>query len=303
MENELTRNCPKCNQIIFYKKREYLTKALKKNCACKSCKTVSEEAKKNLSEKMKGRYVGDKNPFFGKKHTQETKEKISNIKEGKKLEGEALRSAQESLKRNSRNNLKVNNYNLWVQKYGEPEAKLRKEACAKKHSKNNSGAGNPMFGKPAPQGSGNGWSGWYKGWYFRSLLELSFMVNFIEKFNLEWKSGEVKSYSIKYKWMGKDRTYFPDFVIASKYLIECKPTKLMDTQQNRAKMKAAQKFCQENGMKYKVVCPEKLTDIKIIELYNSGTLKFLPKYEIKYKERLAAPFKESGSLSGAAVTG
>jgi hypothetical protein len=45
----------------------------------------------------------------------------------------------------------------------------------------NSGSKNKMYGKPSPQGSGNGWSGWYKGWYFRSLIELSYMVNVIEK--------------------------------------------------------------------------------------------------------------------------
>ena len=37
------------------------------------------------------------------------------------------------------------------------------------------GKNNPMYGKPSPQGSGNGWSGWYKGIYFRSLLYSSFM--------------------------------------------------------------------------------------------------------------------------------
>ena len=30
-----------------------------------------------------------------------------------------------------------------------------------------SGENNHMFGKPSPQGSGNGWSGWYKSWFFK----------------------------------------------------------------------------------------------------------------------------------------
>ena len=40
-----------------------------------------------------------------------------------------------------------------------------------------------MYGRFSPRGSGNGWSGWYKEWYFRSLLELSYMIN-ETKFNM-----------------------------------------------------------------------------------------------------------------------
>ncbi|MBR4316812.1 MAG: hypothetical protein IKP65_07630 [Alphaproteobacteria bacterium] len=39
----------------------------------------------------------------------------------------------------------------------------------KKYSEKSKGKNNPMYGKPAPKGSGNGVSGWYKGWFFRSL--------------------------------------------------------------------------------------------------------------------------------------
>lgn len=38
---------------------------------------VSESQKKNLSEKMKGKFAGDKNPFYGKNHSDETKKKLS----------------------------------------------------------------------------------------------------------------------------------------------------------------------------------------------------------------------------------
>jgi hypothetical protein len=39
-------------------------------------KVISEEQKKKQSEIMKGRYIGDKNPFYGKNHTNETLEKL-----------------------------------------------------------------------------------------------------------------------------------------------------------------------------------------------------------------------------------
>lgn len=39
-------------------------------------KTVSEEQRLKQSEVMKGRFVGEKNSFFGKKHSEESKDKI-----------------------------------------------------------------------------------------------------------------------------------------------------------------------------------------------------------------------------------
>jgi hypothetical protein len=45
-------------------------------------KIISEEQKMKQSLKMKGRYVGDKNPFYNKTHTEESKEKIRKSREG-----------------------------------------------------------------------------------------------------------------------------------------------------------------------------------------------------------------------------
>jgi len=48
----------------------------------------SEETKKKLSEKMKGRFCGKDNPFYGKKHTEENKEKNRLYHLGKKCSEE-----------------------------------------------------------------------------------------------------------------------------------------------------------------------------------------------------------------------
>ena len=40
-------------------------------------KIISEEQKKKQSEIMRGRYIGELNPFYGKKHSNDTKNKIS----------------------------------------------------------------------------------------------------------------------------------------------------------------------------------------------------------------------------------
>ncbi len=165
------------------------------------------------------------------------------------------------------------------------EAEKRLNQAKEKISKQTSGENNPMFGKPAPQGSGNGWSGWYKDWYFRSLRELSFMINVIEKENLNWRTPS-KLEGIKYfDYEGQVRTYFPDFIIENIRIIEIKPFRLHNTPKVLSKTKAAQNYCQMNGLNFEIIDPIILTDDEIMKLYNDGEIKFLQKYDDKFQER------------------
>lgn len=150
-----------------------------------------------------------------------------------------------------------------------------------------SGKNNPMYGKPSPIGSGNGWSGWYKNWYFRSLLELSFMINYIEKQNLQWESGERAKYNISYTdWEGKERSYFPDFILEENRMIEIKPTNLRNSKNVLLKENAAMTWCNEHNFEYQIVkCDsfDKLTNEEIKILRNTNQIKFLDRYEKLYK--------------------
>ena len=46
---------------------------------------MSEDVKKKISETMKGKHAGKKNPFYGKKHSEETRKRISAIHKGRKI--------------------------------------------------------------------------------------------------------------------------------------------------------------------------------------------------------------------------
>ena len=143
-----------------------------------------------------------------------------------------------------------------------------------------------MYGKPSPQGSGNGWSGWYKGWFFRSIHELSYMINVIEKNGWKWESGEQKKFSIPYvDWEGKPRTYFADFVIDGKLLVECKPKRLHKSVAVQSKQKGAIEFCQKNGLTYQIECPILLSTDEMKSLHDSKKITLLDRYEVKYIER------------------
>ena len=164
--------------------------------------------------------------------------------------------------------------------YEEIYGKEKALKIKKKLSDNNK---RPMLGKPAPLGSGNGWSGWYEGWYFRSLRELSFMVNYIERFKFKWASLENKSKAISYiNYKGDKRNYFADFLINDKYIIEIKPKKLWLSIDIQSKKKAAEAFCKKHNLIYKLIDPPVLSFEKILILYKKKILKWLPRYEEKF---------------------
>lgn len=205
------RNCPTCKEELSYSTKWSCAKAENLNKECKSC---SKSGDKNPQYGNSG----ENNLFFGKKHTQESKDKVSRANKNKSKHTE---QRKESLKKKMTENNPMSGksfYDIWVEKYGKEDADKKMLLYKKNKSEETSGENNPMYGKPSPQGSGNGWSGWYKGWFFRSIHELSFMINYIERFELNWKSAESKSYKIEYiDYDGKKRNYFPDFIIGNKY--------------------------------------------------------------------------------------
>jgi hypothetical protein len=153
------------------------------------------------------------------------------------------------------------------------------------------GVKNSQFGRPAYTGSGNGWSGWYKDIYFRSLLELSFIVNFLEKNKLKFISAESCKYKIPYVDIeGRHRNYFADFIIDN-MLIEIKPKLAVTWQINICKFTAAKKWCLEHGFKFKIYDQtmfDQLSKKQLITMYEDGNIKWIERYEKKFKEKYYA---------------
>lgn len=265
----LKRKCPNCDKDITYTQKGSYNRALKLQALCKSC------AKK-----------GKNNSFYGQRHSLSTK-KILREKSSTYIHTDQSRKKRSAKMSGSNNSMFGRNfYDIWVKRYGEEEANKRMVTYREKQSVNSSGKNNPMYGRPSPQGSGNGWSGWYKGWYFRSLRELSYVVKHLEKNNLKWESAEKKKFTIPYKdWDGADRTYRPDFFVENKDLVEIKPNKLKQATTVNLKKIAAEKFCKKSGYNYIMIEPEILSDKDIKELYKSGKIKFIERYDKKFKER------------------
>jgi hypothetical protein len=279
-----SRNCPKCGKVINYRNKRSFLISIKQNTNCGPCRSAGINKGKKASEKTKKKLSinnsGSGNGFFGKNHTKQSKDAIKNYNIGKTYSDETNKT--KGLKGELNPRYGKNNYDSWLKKYGEKEANEKLNNFKKKASINSSGKNNPMYGKPSPTGSGNGWSGWYKNKYFRSLRELSFIIYYIERFNLKYETGESKKYQIKYKDNEVERNYYPDFFISNHYLVEIKPIKLWNSRSVLLKKEAAIRFCEERGLKYKLIDPIKLvTKIELMKKIEMGELQFLEKYQLK----------------------
>ncbi len=284
------RDCPSCGKEIIHKNKTSFYSSRKKNASCRSCssKGKGEKLRENFELWLQDNpdfYKSENNGFYGKTHTEESRQKQSKAKKGKRMSPETQFKKGDNV--GSKNHMHGRSvYDLWVEKHGKEEADLKKEELRIKQSKKSSGKNNPMYGKPSPKGSGNGWSGWYKGWLFRSLQELSFMVGVIERFGFKWESGESKKWRIEYiDSKGTERNYFPDFILNEKYMVECKPKKLWESADVKIKKGVAKSFCKEKSLIYKLIEPIKISKEEIKKLYQEGEIKWTDRYQKKYNEQ------------------
>ena len=289
---EYKRNCPICQKDIYHTSKYNRNALEKKKTPCRTCSSIEKNKKYGNNKKFiekygtKGKNTGKDNAFYGKHHTEETKEKLrqtdksyTQTKEFRKKISKITTGRISKMRGKSY-------YDIWFKKYGKEEALKRDKIRKDKISKATKGENNPMYGKPSPQGSGNGWSGWYKGWFFRSLGELSYVIKEIEDKNKKWRTAETKDLRIKYiDYKGDERTYIADFLVEEKDLIEVKPKKLKSSSIVKLKAKAARKFCKKRDLVYKIKDVKTLSEEEIKKLHDKKIIKFTDRYEKKYNER------------------
>lgn len=294
--NYFSRKCPKCSKEITYSNKYNFKNAETKGSYCKSCglkESITDERIKKMSDRLKGQNnpmygkKGNLNPFFGRKHTNESKQKMIDNRDMMVYKTESFREKIRGLKIGDKNPMYGRSfYTVWVEKYGKEVANKKMENFKIKQTNNNLGCKNRMFGKPSPIGSGNGWSGWYKGWYFRSIKELTYMIKVIERFNLKWENAETKDLRIPYLDNNNQRrTYVADFLINNKFLVEIKPKNLWKSKSVVLKRESALLFCNNNNLIYKLTDIENLSNKEILNLYRNGEIKFIERYNDRFLSR------------------
>lgn len=312
LQISLRKNGTFCNSCLYFKNKQEILqsrkfikqckicekeivlarKGLMKNNICHKCSSIKNGEKTRFGTKRNPNPMNTKNIYkiwIDKHGTKEANKKIKKHKERlsvsiKKYKNSLTKEQLSKLSIPKNKNFKRKSvYEYQILKYGIKEANRKNKITAKKKSLKMKGENNPMFGKPAPKGSGIGWSGKYKGYNFRSLFELTYLIYLIEN-NLKFLNGESKKFRIQYELDGNKRNYYPDFYLEeSKQIIELKPSQLLNTIQNKLKFKAAK---EKYGNKFKIITEKdlKMLEPKDLLSIDKRKLKLNEKFKIKLQK-------------------
>lgn len=158
--------------------------------------------------------------------------------------------------------------------YGEEKAKEIKRNQSIRYM----GENNPAFGKVYKKG-GRSVKGYYKGLFFRSLFEYSFMKH-LELLGFDLANDiDYECFKVPYQIEGKNRTYTIDFYVKSiNAVYEVKPNyqvKIMkDTDVLAIKIKAAQNFFTEKNITFSIVTENDFQKITFAEAKLDQNIKF-----------------------------
>lgn len=117
------------------------------------------------------------------------------------------------------------------------------------------GSKNPAYGRVYSRG-GRSLKGTYKGYFFRSLLEYSFM-KYLEKLGISLINVDYECFTIPYSLNGHDRTYKIDFFVEEQKIVyEIKQffvTTMKNNDEFITKSKAAIEFLNARDIEYRVM--------------------------------------------------
>jgi hypothetical protein len=221
-DNDLCRSCKQKEQYrlgLRDKQKEHIANYATSVQKGKKFEDLYSPDKANLIKSKLSKAMSDDNPRWSLKHRTQ----------------EEINIAKKELAERIINKFKGKSYD---EIYG----KERSTEIKKKLSERQKGEKNNMYGKPAPKGSGGGIDGWFNGFYFRSLLELSFLLDMSNK-GILVESAETNKFKVPYKVNNKTKHYFPDFYLPNENIvIEIKPFCRINEHINSLKFNAANKM-------------------------------------------------------------
>lgn len=184
-----------------------------------------------------------------------------------------------------------------IAKYGEEVGLQKYQEWSKKLAAHGFQEGklNPSFGKSSPANSGKSYKGWYKNIFFRSTLELAFLLKYEAENNCLPHTGDNEKYRLIYKGLtGKDRTYVPDFIcLINNIVYELKCATFVSYPENVAKAKVAETKYHDMGLLYQIITEQNVDNFncdsflsKLKHLYETNVITLTDKSVIKLNNRL-----------------
>lgn len=163
----------------------------------------------------------------------------------------------------------------------EKAARMRAEQSARF-----SGDLNPAFGKVYARG-GRSVKGYYKGYFFRSLLEYSFMKH-LEKCGYSLNTDvDYECFVVPYSFEGRPGTYRVDFHVKPENVVyEVKQSYVLANppQRQLAKWEAAKEFMRARDLDFKIVTEKDFQKQRFQDVYGVDT-------EVVWDERTFEYFK------------
>jgi len=252
----------KCRDRDKNIKRDYWKgKKQNKNHIQKRIENTNQELKQKRWEESNLKKYGVKNPS----KLESVKNKISKGNKGK--QNKRTKKWQEKIIESKKRNGTI--------KHSEETKNKIRDSLNKYHNEN--------FDRDkyiSNENNKNHMSGWYYGLYFRSSLELSFLV---KNKKIKLQTCENKKYGLKYKYNNKTKMYYPDYTDGN-FIYEIKPSSLLKYKINKIKIKTGKKIY---GQKYKIITEKDCPYIKkkiILDLIKSGVLKLTKNGEEKLKK-------------------
>lgn len=218
-----------------------------------------KHSKKHILASIEGRKLSTKKR--GYYHSKETKEKLSEAKLGKKnpMFGKVA-------------------WNRGLLGIAYPLFGVKRPGSGMK------GKDNPQYGKSPSPFAGRGISGHFNGKYFRSSLELLYLIYWYVN-DVEIITAETKRFRVEYIGTDENKhTYTPDFYLCEQnILVELKPEKLQTNKEVIIKFSALKKHhpdieCEMRGFKEIDIFIRNIIENDQIEDYKqSGLLKLTDK--------------------------
>lgn len=184
-----------------------------------------------------------------------------------------------------------------VSKYGEEIGLQKYQEWSQRLGEHGfqNGSLNPSFGKSPPTNSGKSYKGWYKEIFFRSTLELAFILKYEKENGYLPLPADDENYRLFYiDNDGKLRTYVPDFVdLNSKVVFELKCSAFILNELNLIKSRAAKIVYTKIGFQYRVITERDVDNFdcdsflsKLKTLHESHVIKLTDKSFNKLLKRL-----------------
>ena len=150
-----------------------------------------------------------------------------------------------------------------------------------------SGENNPAYGKVYFNG-GKSVKGYYKGLFFRSLLEYSFMKHLESQMLNLCKDVDYECFAFPYVFEGRNRTYRCDFYVKKwNQVFEVKPAYVLKNLPliQQAKWNAASELLKKQNIEFKVVTERDFKKIKFDDARND--------LDVVWKEETFKYFRKS----------